>query len=367
MGFAKPIHNRLLPATTLLCFAAVVGPLARADDPPASAPAAAALAPPANILAKLESSEPEEQIAAYADWHRWRGDLSSDERIAANEFLADARWLGVLGNEALYDMRSPARRLSAYKLLRKIGGQRVYPYFVYAISDTVWFEDRGLFGMKTVTNLSLYVQEFFRKDADPTTISYFPEWGWEDVKQRIEKRFENRPAPEKTWRAIRPERFVRDLEHKDARRRRLAIRALAVRHYKNGNWSSDPLVTALSDADASVRATAVEAMCVIRCPQARGRLRAMAGDRALSIPLRRDCLRAIVRCGVAPEWTAEWLLENLDDWPPELDETVQECIVSLDPGKGLTHIQFVEFLQDLKSTIKEPRARKILLAILDTI
>jgi len=327
---AQRIRHAMRPCEVVgaACVLAVSCRAAAGDGPVATRPAAQ-LAPPAEILLLLRSNDPERHIEGFAAWHQWRAGLDSERKRSAECYLGRPPWLTALGNEVLYDMTNAKRRRTAYTLLKRIGGQQVFPYFLWGVDEhAAGSMLASLFGSG---DPGIYIHRFLKRHGDPTVLAELPEWRWSDVREAIDKRWRNRDAPDQTWEPIDPDRFFDALTDLHAARRRLAIRAIAVNRRIPRDRVCDAYRSLLFDSDKTVIETAVEALATISCPRSRGRLKTLAADGTLPLRLRKMCLEAIVNCHTAPGWTAQWMIDNLADWPAELDETVQRCLARLCP------------------------------------
>lgn len=329
--------------------------------------ARAVLAPPGEILRSLKSDDPERRVRGFVRWHTWRASLSDEDKRLANRFLGAEAWVGVLADEVLYDMESRRRRLSAYKLLNRVGGQRVFPYFVWSIEEAV---DTGqshpaLGFFKNMLHLPSYVRWFFLKKGDPTVLEHLPATAdWLRVRSRIGRRWRDRAAPECRWKPLQVEAFEDDLSAPSPARRRLAIRALTTHGRYGGIRASGRYRDLLTDADPSVRLTAIRSLAVRACPEARGLLKRMVEDERASTETRRAALRAVVNCGTARDWTVEWMIENLPDWPEALDPEVRACLVSLRPGRREDRRGYTDFVRKMADRAEADRTRRVVLAAL---
>ena len=165
-----------------------------ADEPPTTQSAADAplLAPSNEILRLWQSDNPEAHIEGFATWHAWRSKLDSPQRRAANRFLTQDKWFDVLAHEVLYDMEGARRRLTAYKLMRRLGGQRVFPYFLWGIDNGKpgrHLEKSILFqALEPMLSQSGYMKTFFRRYGDPSVLTHLPIGGdWFAVNPTIPK------------------------------------------------------------------------------------------------------------------------------------------------------------------------------------
>ena len=41
----------------------------------------------------------------------------------------------------------------------------------------------------------------------------------------------------------------------------------------------------------------------------------------------------MVKCRTAPDWTAEWIIDALPSWPPEMDDGAAEALRKLRPSR----------------------------------
>lgn len=332
---------------------------------PSTQPVTAAeemLAPTAETLRLLTSDDPEEHVKGFAAWHEWRKTLSSEQKRAANRFLANERWLRVLGDEVLYDMIGRPRRLSAYKLLRRIGGQRVFPYFLWGIrKGSQRLEVVPGFGfLKAALSQGYCVKRFFRRHGDPTLLEFLPKgFEWQMVNDQIKRRWVERDDPPRQWEPFDAEEFVKDLSHVVPARRRLAIRALTTNEETGGISLKFRYRPLLGDADASVRLVAAEALTVTSCPEARGALKRMVEDNQASLKLRQTCLYAVVHCQKARQWTAEWMIDSMPTWPAALDRTVQACLVKLSPSWNADSRPYASFLRRKVQRVEDARVRQV--------
>ena len=321
-----------------------------------------ALAPTAAILQAFTSDDPEKHVEGFAAWHAWMRILPLEQKRAATRFLARERWLTVVGDEVLYDMAGGARRLSAYKLLRRIDGQRVFPYFLWGIrKDSRQLEGVPGFGfLKAALSQSYYVKRFLRRHGDPTVIEFLPDdYDWETVSKKIERRWAERDHPPRQWEPFDAEEFVRDLSHVAPARRRLAIRALTTNEETGGIAVDYRYRPVLEDANESVRLVAAEALTVTSCPRARGRLKRMVEDNEASLELRRTCLYAVAHCRKARQWTAEWMIDSVPIWPAAPDTAVQACLVKLCPSRSAKRRPYASFLRRKFERAEDARSRQV--------
>ncbi|MFQ5422707.1 MAG: hypothetical protein ACE5F9_01875 [Phycisphaerae bacterium] len=355
---APTIRRPMRPCQTAaaVCLLAVCSHASARTGPTATQPAAE-LAPPSEILLLLRSDDPERHIEGFAAWRRWRAGLDSDQKRSAERYLGRPRWLTALGNEVLYDMTSAKRRRTAYTLLNHIGGQRVFPYFLWGLDDNAAGSLlASLFGSG---DPGIYIRRFLKRHGDPTVLAHLPEWRWHDVKDEINKRWLNRDPPDQTWEPIDADGFFDALTGLHAARRRLAIRAIAINRRIPRDRMCDAYRSLLLDSDKSVIETAVEALATISCPRARGRLKTLAADGTLPLRIRKRCLEAIVNCRTAPGWTAQWMIDNLTDWPAGLDETVQRCLVRLCPAHARAADRYRRVLRKAIEDTPDERIRLI--------
>ncbi len=335
-------------------------PTSRPDSEPAL------LAPAADILQRFRSDDPEQHVEAFAEWHTWRSTLESSERRAANRFVAKLEWFDVLGHVILYDFDGPRRRLTACKLAKRIGGQRLYPYFLWGLDETYEYEVFDTLGfLRRMLKQSDYMKSYLKRHGDPTVIEHLPEHACYDVIARINRRWEDKPAPEKTWEPLDVEGFVRDLlPSAPPPRRRLAIRALTTHGTEGGIVTEGRYRPLLTGKDGSVRLVAATALTVRPCPEARGLLKRMVEDASLSSQTRRVCIVAVVHCGKARRWTAEWLIDGLAEWPPSFDETVRESLVRLGPPPNKDMGDYAGFLRRRLRQTEDERTRRVVTAAL---
>ena len=358
----RSLTPRTRPATVgLVTWAVLAAPSSSArpqppEAPPASAPAR--LAPPPAIIELLESGDSERRVEGFSAWYDWRSKLPTERKAAARAFISQPRWLDALGDEVLYDMTSAKRRLVAYSALGRIGGSRVFPWFLWGVDASS--EGGVLFFRTTRMRLADNIRKFFKKHGDPTVLEHLPEWQWMDVRAAIQDRWSDREDPEPDWTPISPGRFTSDLMHRNPAQRRLAVRAITVNRRAFRSNTCVAFRPLLSDADPQVVATVVEAMTIVSCPDARGRLKAIARDDAVPLETRRTCLRAIVRCRTAPEWTAEWMIESLSGWPPEFDETVTKCLRRLRPRRRADRARFAKVLERALQEADDPRIKSVI-------
>lgn len=319
------------------------------------------LAPSPEVLRLLSSEDPENHLEGFAAWYQWRGGLPTEKKRAANRFLARERWLTALGDEVLYDMTG-RRRLSAYKLLRRISSPRVFPYFLWGIREGPISPPAfpGVGFLRSLLNQSQYVKRFFRMHGDPTVIEFLPDdFDWRRARRKIERRWADREPPERNWEPFKVEDFVSDLAHAEASRRRLAIRALTTNLRSGGIVEDHRYRPLLSDRDAGVRLIAAEALTLTSCPAARGALKRIVDDDEAPLALRRMCLYAVVHCHKARRWTAEWMIDSVPTWPAALDETVQACLVQLCPGLKPDKRSYVSFLRRVLERNESSRVRRV--------
>lgn len=339
---------------------AVALPVVRAVDPPTTTqPTTSApveLRPPDEVLHGLSMPSAERQLEAFAAWHEWRMELAAEERPSADAYLSHVQWLAMLGNIAMHEMDGNRRR-RAYEMLGRIGGQRVFPFMLWGLDESA---HEGFFSkFLNSVDPGLTVRRFFRDQGDPTVLDHLPDWSWRDVRMAINDRWRDRPTPKKEWAFIDPEKFLSDLAHADPVRRRLAVRALTINPRYGQSLVARQFRLLLSDADRRVIHTVVKACEIVPMPSARGRLKALANDDSMSIDTRRACLNAIVRCGTARLWTAEWMIANIAEWPEEMDETVLTCLIELNRGKRSRRDRYAETLQEAAERIDDERTRSI--------
>ena len=326
---------------------------APADSAPATPP------PPARILDQLRARDPERHLRGFADWMQWRSDLPREGREAALSFLCDARWMPALGSVAIYEMDSPKSRLQAYKALERIGGRRVFPYFLWGIN--VANEGSVFLVFESTTNrLANKARKFFAAQGDPTVLEYLPEWEWMVVRQAIENRWRDRVGPNESFVPLSEEKFVSDLRHRDPAKRRLAVRAITVNRRAFRGRTCGALHPLLNDPDPGVVERVVRAMTLISCPKSRGRLKDLTEDASLSVSTRRMCLKAVVKCRTAPDWTAEWILEALPSWPSEMDDGAAEALRKLRPSKKPDQERYDELLERAARDADDDRIRSVL-------
>ncbi len=343
----------------------------RAEDPasqPTSRPDSklAVLGPASDILERFRTEDPEQHIEAFGEWHAWRSTLESEQRRAANRFVAKLEWFDVLANVILYDFDGPRRRLTACKLAKRVGGQRLYPYFLWGLDETYdyqVFDTLGLF--RRMLNQSVYVKSFFRRYGDPTVTDELSAHMCYEAVAGIQNRWKDKPPPEKTWKLLDVEQFVRDLSPSaKPARRRLAIRALTTHGTHGGITAEGRFGPLLSGKDDSVRLVAATALTVRPCPEARSLLKRMVEDASFSSETRRVCIVAVVHCGKARRWTAEWLIDSLADWPPSFDATVQESLVRLGPPPSQDMGVYARVLRRRLLQIEDERTHRVVNAAL---
>lgn len=324
------------------------------------------LAPSADILRRFQSDDPEKHVEAFAEWHAWRATLESSQRRAADRFVARLASFDVLADVILYDFDGPRRRLTACKLAKRIGGQRLYPYFLWGLGDTYEYRPFHTLGfLRTMLNQADYVKSYLERHGDPTLIEHLPDYACYDVIRRIEQRWQDKPPPEKTWKPLDVETFVRDLSPSaPPARRRLAIRALTTHGIEGGLTTEGRFRPLLEGQDDSVRLAAARALTVRPCPEARGLLKRMAEDASLPLETRRVCILAVVRCGKARQWTAEWMIDSLAEWPPTFDATVRQGLVELGPPPDKDLGVYEKFLRRRLRLIEDERTRGVVLAAL---
>jgi hypothetical protein len=324
------------------------------------------LAPASDILQRFQTDDPEKHVEAFAAWHAWRSTLESPQRRAANRFLARPEWFDVLAHVILYDFDGPRRRLTACKLAKRIGGQRLYPYFLWGLGETSDNTGSGVFGLLArMLRQSAYVKSYFRRYGDPTVIDHLPAYACYPVIAGIMRRWKDKPPPEKNWEPLDVEAFVRDLSPSATpARRRLAIRALTTHGTHDGITTDGRFRPLLTGKDNSVRLVAATALTVRPCPEARGLLKRMAEDASLSEETRRVCIVAVVHCGKARRWTAEWLVDSLADWPPSFDATVRESLVRLGPPTNKDMGLYAGFLRLRLRQIEDERTSRVVDAAL---
>ncbi len=339
-------------------------PVAQPTSQPASVPEM--LAPSEDILRRFRTDDPEQHIEAFADWRAWRSTLESDQKRAANRFVARLEWFEVLAHVILYDFDGPRRRLTACKLAKRIGGQRLFPYFLWGLSGEYEFRGFDTLGfLRTMLSQSEYMKSFFKKHGDPTVIDHLPEYASYDVIRRIKRRWKGKPAPEKLWEPLDAEAFVRDLSPSATpARRRLAIRALTTCGTHGGITTEGRFRPLLNCKDTSVRLVAAKALTIRACPEARGLLKRMVDDTSLPLGTRRVCIVAVVHCGKARRWTAEWLIDSLADWPPAFDATVRQGLVELGPPPRKDMGVYERFLRRRLRQVEDERARGVVRAAL---
>ena len=328
------------------------------------------LAPSVEILRVFRSDDPEEHLAGFAAWYAWRGSLEFQQRRAADRFLGREEWLSVLADEVMYDMESRSRRLAAYKLLKRIGGQRVFPYFLWGMGDRKdlsppqggnLFQLAIVASLRRLSNQSAYVMSFFKRYGDPTVIEFLPEeYEWMAAIERIQRRWSNKDSPHRDWEPLTVDSFVTALSDEEARKRRLAIRALTTNRRCGGIAAENRFRSILKDPDDSVRTVAAKALAVTPCPSARGMLKRIAEDQTVTIELRSACLYAIAKCGTARQWTAEWMLENVVEWPEAMDPTVRDCLSQLRPSAPAERKRYEVMLERLCRRLNDDRVRRII-------
>ncbi|MCG8404499.1 MAG: HEAT repeat domain-containing protein [Phycisphaerales bacterium] len=338
---------------------------------PASQPASTLelLAPPSEVLHLFEGDDPEKHIEGFANWHAWRSTLTGRKRRAANRFIARDDWLNVLAHEVVYDFESEARRLTAYKLLRRIGGQQVFPYFLWGMgSEADQVRSRGFGVPIQLVHQPSYVRFFFKRYGDPTVIEFLPDASdWFPVISRIERRWTGKEPPKRAWEPLQVERFEADLRDPTPSRRRLAIRALTTNGRYGGIVKENQYRKLMSDEDESVRIVAARSLIAAPCPEARGLLKRIVENEAASIELRRLALEAVVRCGKARRWTAEWMIAGMADWPPELDSKILASLILLQPPFPWEQQRYIRFLQQQLKWVQEDRARGVIEAALEAL
>lgn len=318
---------------------------------PASAPASrpAPIAPDPNMDADLKSDDPEVRLDAFARWHRWMSTLSEDGKAGASAYLVDAAYLPALGDVTLYEMRSDERRLAAYKVLAEIGGQRVYPYFLWGATD---MDEHGPAG---------FAQDFFDANGDPTLIGSMPSsYRWQKTIDKINARWAGKEPPAKNWEAFDPNKFVEQLAEDNPRDRRLAIRACSVSKKIDRLQFCTAMHRLLGDSDGGVRTTALESLTMWSCPDLCGRLKKVVDTATESVVRRRLALQAVAVCGAPVDWTVEWLIDNLQDWPPELDDAARETLIRLRPKTEKARAEFRKQLERLAKSVKDERTQKLL-------
>ncbi|MFQ5411969.1 MAG: HEAT repeat domain-containing protein [Phycisphaerae bacterium] len=343
-----------------------VGPSV-AENPPTTQSAGddRLLAPPEEILRLWQSDDPESHIEGFAAWHPWRSTLDAPRRRAANRFLARDEWFDVLAHEVLYDMEGPRRRLTAYKLMRRLGGQRRFPYFLWGIEVTAPHRPPPaslvFFALDSMLTQSGYLKHFFERYGDRTVLTHLPDrGGWSVVKRRIRSRWKDvEGPPHQTWKPLKVEDFEADLSHDDPARRRLAIRALTNHRRCEGIARNARYRVLLADSDETVRLAAALALSIRACPEARGRLKRMVENPRERMEVRRAALYAVARCGKAPVWTAEWMIGGLPEWPEALDDAVKDCLVRLCPEEEMDRLKYVSFLDRLLERMEGDRERRV--------
>lgn len=336
---------------------------AEADDAttqPASEPEL--LAPPPTVLSLLRTNDPEKHLEGFSAWHKWRLSLPYKKKPAANRFIARDEWFDVLSNEVLYDIEDDARRLSAYKLLRRIGGQRIFPHFLWGMgtrNDEVHSNGIGI--LNKYVHQPSYIKWFFKKYGDPTVISFLPdEFDWYFVTRQINRRWKGKDAPEQKWEPLMVEDFEEDLTHPEPSRRRLAIRALTTNRRYGGIVNKDQYRKLLVDEDESVRLVTVRALMITPSPEARGLLMRMVEDGEAMIELRRSALKAVIRGCRARQWTAEWMIASIIDWPEALDDAVQDGLVRLRPTTSQSYVSYLRFLHRELERVQDERRKRVI-------
>ncbi|MCZ6816435.1 MAG: hypothetical protein O7F76_07000 [Planctomycetota bacterium] len=335
------------------------------EPPPTTQPTTASpaeLRPPADILRAVSGPEPERQLEGFAAWHEWRTELSGEQRRVADAYFCHPEWLGMLGRIAMYEME-PRRRRRAYVLLGHIGGQRVYPFMLWGLTEDA--EEGFLSKFLGTVDPGLTIRRFFKEQGDPTVLDDLPDWRWYDVRRSINNRWQDRPSPKKEWSRIDPEQVLDELGHTDPVLRRLAVRALAINPGYRRSLVARQFRMLLSDTDRGVIHTVVQACEIESFPSTRGRLKALADDSAMPIETRRACLNAIVRCGTARLWTADWMIANIADWPEALDETVLRCLIKLNRGKRSRREQYAASIRQAAERIDDERTRTVVARALE--
>ena len=326
-----------------------------ATSQPASAPTSrpTPVAPDKKIDDELKSDDPEVRLDAFARWHRWMSTLSEEGKAGASAYLVDRVYLPALGDVTLYEMRSDERRLAAYKILAEIGGQQVYPYFLWGATD---MDEHGPAG---------FAQDFFDANGDPTLIGNMPSsYRWQKTIDKINTRWAGKEPPAKNWEAFDPGKFVEQLAEDNPRDRRLAIRACSVSKKIDRLQFCTAMHRLLGDPDGGVRTTALESLTMWSCPDLCGRLKRVVDTAAESIVRRRLALQAVAVCGAPVDWTAEWIIDNLQDWPPELDDAARETLIRLRPKTDKARAEYKKQLERLARTVKDERTQKVLTAVL---
>jgi hypothetical protein len=307
------------------------------------------LAPPDEIRGRLSISDPEAQLDAFRDWFRWRSRMPDDRRPAADAFLARSEWIDLLGNVALYDMSSDERRLHSYKLLAQIGGQDVFPFFLWGITDN---DEHGPPG---------YIQDFFEAHGDTTVIEHLPgNFRWQKVIDKINNRWSGRDPPDKKWNPIDSQTFVSDLTDKSAVRRRLAVRAVTVNRGLERAAICRAMRDLLDDTNRDVRRVTLESLTIVACPALRGRLKSLAEDPKERIVHRQLAVHAVMACGADIEWTAEWMLDNLPGWPEQMDATITQCLIRMHPRESAEKPRYQRFLRECLKQSRNPRTKAVL-------
>ncbi len=375
MPYAR--HHSLRPRLAAVLLLAVLHlhsaiNAARAQGPssmPASAPAEQLLPPPADILADLDSGDPERHIEGFRAWHAWRGSLSSAQRVHARNFIARDRYFQVLADAVIYDVEEHAVRLTACKLLARFGDQRVFPIFLWSVSDDydTWHGDPVGGLLTRMFYQPAYIKWYFGRHGDPTVIEFLPPYAWWQEIDRIRTRWADKSPPAKNWEPLRPEDFVSALADSSPVRRRLAVRALATCGKSEAKFDHDMLAPLLDDPDPLVRLTVARVLSVVPCPAMRGPLKRLVEDDAASDELRAASLIAVARCGVARNWTAEWIVECLPEWPEALDSAAQKALVNLSPPPDGAWGPYRDFLGRRLEDARNPRVRKVLQAAIGEI
>lgn len=327
-----------------------------------TAPADEGLAPPAEVLALLESGDPEKHVDGFQAWHAWRAELSSELRGRARDFITHPRFFQALADEILYDFEDPRARLSACKLLARFGGQRAFPVFLWSVSDGEfdWNADAEGSFFSRLLYQPAYIKWYFGQHGDPTVIEYLPRYRYHQEIQLIQDRWRDRPAPEKKWILLSVDDFVADLKSGDPARRRLAVRALANCGHSQARLDFDRLSPLLADSDESVRLAAARVLGVVTCPELRGPLKRIVEDDHASIELRSAALLAVVNCGKARNWTAEWIVESIPDWPAGLDNVASRALVRLCPPRDQAWGPYRDFLRNRLADARDARTRAVL-------
>jgi len=322
-----------------------------ATSQPASAPTSrpTPVAPDKTIDTDLKSDDPEVRLDAFARWHRWVQTLPEEGKAGASAYLEDAVYLRALGDVALYEMRSDERRLAAYKILAEIEGQQVYPYFLWGATD---MDEHGPAG---------FAQDFFDANGDPTLIGTMPaSYRWQKTIDKINARWSGKEPPTKNWEAIDPNKFIEQLADGDPRLRRLAIRACSVSKKTDRMQFCTAMHRLLGDADGGVRTTALESLTMWGCPDLCGRLKKVVDTSTESGVRRRLALQAVAVCGAPVDWTAEWIIDNVQDWPPELDDAARETLIRLRPKTDKARAEYKKQLERLAKSVKDERTQKVL-------